>query len=273
MMGHGSKLQEKAMESDFLLRYQRQMILAEVGMTGQRALRAAKLLVVGAGGLGCPVLQHLAAAGIGCIGICDADLVELSNLHRQGLYNTSDIGNPKVIIAQRRLIEINPHVEIHSFQEMLLAENAHHILSQFDLVLDCTDNFTVRYLISDVCADLKMPWIYGSVSRWEGQVGAMNVALSDFETINSLQGDLVKNGNKFSKNYRDIFPNPPTKGEVLDCQDAGVMGSIAGVVGSLQATEALKFVLGSGKLLLNRILTYRALDATFYTMNLDSNSK
>ncbi len=243
------------MEADFLDRYQRQIQLSEIGLQGQQKLRSARILIVGLGGLGCPVSQYLAMAGVGCIGLVDGDTVSLGNLQRQTLYRNDDVGKSKVQIAFNQLQSINPSLELLVFDTPLTPENSLDIVVLFDLVIDCTDNFTARYLINDVCAQLNKSWVYGSVSRFEGQVAVFNV---------NIRGD----DKLFSLNYRDVFPEMPKEGEVLACDEAGVLGSVVGVVGALQATEALKYFTEAGNLLRNQLLTYNALKQTMFTVKL-----
>ncbi len=232
-----------------LERYTRQTMLPGMGIEGQQKLFQAKVLVVGAGGLGCPVLQYLAAAGVGTIGIADDDVVSLSNLHRQILYGTADIGRSKAIIAARQLALSNPDVNINQIDERITNLNAWQLFSDYDIIIDGSDNFSTRYLVNDACVLLGKPLVYGSVYRFEGQVGVFNV-----------------NG---SANYRDVFPQPPAEGEVPDCNDAGVLGVLPGVIGTLMATEAIKLITGIGSVLVNSLLTYHSLYNTFYTIEIE----
>ncbi|MFN0016142.1 MAG: molybdopterin-synthase adenylyltransferase MoeB [Saprospiraceae bacterium] len=228
-------------------RYQKQILLNEIGVVGQHRLSEARVLVIGAGGLGCPALQYLAAAGVGCLGIADFDTVEVSNLHRQILYQTDDIGVPKVTAAARQLQALNPDTRIDVFGEAVDTANALEILARFDLVLDGSDNFPTRYLVNDACVLLDKPLVYGSVFRFEGQVGVFNV---------------LDKGRK--TNYRDLFPEPPDPAEVADCNQAGVIGVVPGIIGIMQAAEVVKIVTGAGKPLYNRLLTYHALTNSMY---------
>ncbi len=230
-------------------RYQRQLLLKELGQAGQDKLQQAKVLVVGAGGLGCPALQYLAAAGIGNIGIVDADLIDLTNLHRQGLYNMQDIGQPKATTAARKLQALNPDIEITAYDLFLTNQNAFGIIDEYDLVIDGSDNFSTRYMVNDACVMLGKPLIYGSVLRFEGQVGVFNLTSKDL---------------KQATNYRDLFPTPPDKHSAMNCDEVGVLGVLPGIIGTFQATEAIKIVTGIGKPLSNTILTYNALHNTFY---------
>lgn len=249
-------------ETDFLDRYQRQLSLSEVGLAGQRALRAARVLIVGQGGLGCPAVQYLAAAGVGQLTLVDADRVSLSNLHRQTLYQTADVGAFKVHKAADWVKSQNPHIEVTAVAAMLTAENAPILLNNIDLVLDCTDNFSARYLINDACAAAGIPWVYGSIARFEGQIAVFNAVLS-------IEGAGQETR---SLNYRDIFPNPPAVGEIQNCAEAGVLGALAGIVGSMQALEALKWILKTPGLLTNELLTYNGLTHQVMKFQLQGNT-
>ena len=221
-----------------LNRYNRQMILPELGPAGQEKLKAAKVLVIGAGGLGCPVLQYLAAAGIGTIGIVDDDVVELSNLHRQILYNHTDIGQPKAKTAAAKLQLLNPHVGFRAYHERFRANNAVNICQDYDLVVDCSDNFTTRYLVNDTCVALGKTLIFGSILQFEGQVAIFN-----------HQG---------SANYRDLYAAPPT--ENINCVEGGVIGILPGLIGLYMANEALKLICGIGETLVGKLMTVNALN-------------
>ncbi|CAH0214456.1 putative adenylyltransferase/sulfurtransferase MoeZ [Pedobacter sp. Bi27] len=221
-----------------LNRYNRQMIVPELGPAGQEKLKAAKVLVIGAGGLGCPVLQYLAAAGIGTIGIVDDDVVELSNLHRQILYNHTDIGQPKAKIAAAKLQLLNPHVGFSTYHERFRANNAVNICKDYDLVVDCSDNFTTRYLVNDTCVALGKTLIFGSILQFEGQVAVFN-----------HQG---------SANYRDLYPAPPTENN--NCVEGGVIGILPGLIGLYMANEALKLICGIGETLSGKLMTVNALN-------------
>ncbi len=230
-------------------RYHRQVLLPEIGENGQQKLLSAKVLVIGAGGLGCPVLQYLVAAGVGTIGVIDDDVVSLSNLHRQVLFGTNDVGEPKVTTAFRSLHALNNQTQFRLYNYRLSAKNAWNVLSDYDLVVDGSDNFSTRYLVNDACVLLKKPLVYGSISRFEGQVAFFNV-----------------NG---SANYRHIFPVPPAEGEVADCSTAGVIGVLPGIIGSLMANEAIKWITQTGDLLTNQLLTYHSLSNTFYKLSIN----
>ena len=227
-----------------LERYDRQIKLQGFGIEAQEKLAAAKVLVIGAGGLGCPVLQYLAAAGIGTIGIVDDDQISLSNLHRQILYTSNDIGKLKTEAASERLSAMNPEIKINIISEPVTVKNAFDIISNYELVIDCTDNFPTRYLLDDICRLMKKPLIFGAIYQYEGQVAVFNV--TDKEGI--------------STNYRHLFPEPPKPGEVPDCSDAGVLGVLPGIIGTIQAAEAIKLVTGIGEPLINKIMTFNVLD-------------
>jgi sulfur-carrier protein adenylyltransferase/sulfurtransferase len=223
-----------------LNRYNRQMILPELGLKGQEKLKAAKVLVIGAGGLGCPVLQYLAAAGVGTIGIVDDDMVELSNLHRQILYNHTDIGLSKAKTAATKLKLLNPHVDFTAYQERFTTDNAIAICQDYELVIDCSDNFTTRYLVNDTCLNLNQPLIFGSILQFEGQVAVFN-----------HQG---------SPSYRDLYPAPPT--ESTNCVEGGVIGILPGIIGLYMANEAIKLICAIGKTLTGKLMTIDALNNT-----------
>ncbi len=236
-------------------RYQRQMILKNFGDTGQQKLLQAKVLVVGAGGLGCPSLQYLTAAGIGTIGIADDDVVSLSNLHRQILFTVNDIGLPKALIAAEKLRQLNPEINIIAYAERLTTQNAFSIIGLYDIIIDGTDNFATRYMINDACMLLDKTLVYGAVSQYEGQVAIFNCT----QPIN---------GEKESVNYRDLFPRPAKENEVLNCADAGVLGVLPGIIGTMQANETIKLITGIGKPLINLLLTYNALNNQMYEVEL-----
>lgn len=226
-----------------LERYARHLALPEVAVEGQRRLKAASVLLVGAGGLGSPAALYLAAAGVGRIGIVDFDVVDESNLQRQVLHDTSFVGRPKLESAQARLAALNPHVSVEPHATALTRDNALALLARYDVVLDGTDNFETRYLANDACYFLKKPNVYGSIFRFEGQV---SVFWPD-------RGPC----------YRCLFPAPPPPGLVPSCAEGGVLGILPGVIGSLQATEALKILLGIGEPLVSRLLLYDALAMRF----------
>lgn len=230
-------------------RYSRQVSLAEIGEAGQGRLLQAKVLVIGAGGLGCPILQYLAAAGVGHLGIADDDLVSLSNLHRQILYGFDDIGKPKATIAAQKLNKLNADVEFSLFQTRITNANAWEIINRFEIVVDGSDNFETRYLVNDACVLLNKPLVYGSIFRFEGQVSVFNV--------------------KGSANYRDLFAEPPAMGEVPDCSEAGVLGVLPAIIGSLMANQTIKLITGTGTLLTNSLLSYNSLNNSFYEIILE----
>jgi len=223
-------------------RYSRQIILQEVGLGGQRRLLESRVLVVGAGGLGSPAAFYLAAAGVGTIGIVDGDRVELNNLHRQILHTTADLGKPKTQSAGRTLQALNPDVRVIPFQTTLTSENALEIIRDFDLVVNGSDNFPTRYLVNDACVFLRKPLIDASILRWEGQATTF------------LPGHGC---------YRCLFPTPPPPGVVPSCAEGGILGALAGFMGALQATEAVKVLLGHGRTLVNRLLLFDALENEF----------
>ncbi|MFN0213044.1 MAG: ThiF family adenylyltransferase [Saprospiraceae bacterium] len=232
-------------------RYQKQMLLKELGEEGQRLLSEASVLVIGAGGLGCPALQYLAAAGIGRIGIVDFDLVEISNLHRQILYTAEDLGMLKSEVAAKRVKALNPEARVEIFHEKIDAQNALSIISNFDLVVDGSDNFPTRYLVNDACVLLDKPLVYGAVFRFEGQLSVFNVSANGIKT-----------------NYRDLFPDPPKPSEVADCNDAGVLGVLPGIIGTMQANEAIKIITGAGKPLSNRLFCFNSLDNSVFELDI-----
>jgi adenylyltransferase/sulfurtransferase len=229
-------------------RFQRQVILKGIGEEGQLKLQDAKVLIVGAGGLGCPALQYLAAAGVGEIGIVDGDKVTASNLHRQVLYVMTDVDGMKVDVAAERIRALNPEARVNTHPLRLDQRNCLGIIRAYDIVLDCTDNFATRYMLNDACVLAGKPLVHGSVSRFEGQVGLFNVRMPD---------------GRVSGHYRDLFPTPPMAGEVPDCAVSGVLGVLPGIIGTMQATEAIKWITGMGDLLVDRLLTYDALHNRF----------
>src|SRR5690554_217979 len=229
-------------------RYARHLILPHVGAEGQRLLKQARVLVAGAGGLGSASALYLAAAGVGTLGLVDHDVVDASNLQRQVIHGESTLGMPKVESAARRLRDLNPHVRIELHHTRLTRHNALNIIRDYDLVVDGTDNFPARYLLNDACVLLGKPLVYGSVFRFEGQVSVFGLA----------DGPC----------YRCLLPEPPPPNSVPSCAEAGVLGVLPGTIGTLQATEALKLILGAGDVLSGRLLLYDALDMTFNTITL-----
>lgn len=224
-------------------RYHRQMILPQVGPEGQERLKRASVVVVGAGGLGVPVLQYLVAAGVGRVGVVEMDRVEVSNLHRQVLYTTEDVGEPKALVAQKRLQALNPLVRVEAYPVRLTSENALEILRPYDLVVDASDNFPTRYLVNDAAVLLGKPLVFGAIYQFDGQV-----AVFHHPTLHGEMGPC----------YRCLFPKPPPPGAVPSCAEAGVFGVLPAVVGSLMAAEALKVLLGIGKPLAGHLLLYDA---------------
>jgi len=233
-------------------RYHRQIILPEFGEEGQQKLILAKVLVIGAGGLGCPALQYLTAAGIGTIGIVDDDTVALNNLHRQVLYSVNDIGSSKAERAAKILEGLNPEIKIIAYSERLNNQNALMLFDEYDIVIDGTDNFSTRYMINDACVLLNKPLVYGAISQFEGQVS------------------VFRNKNEEDVNYRDIFPDPPKDGEVLNCAEAGVLGVLPGIIGTMMANETIKLITGIGEPLIDQLFTYNALNNQVYQLNLSS---
>lgn len=227
-----------------LERYSRHLILPEFNIEGQRRLKKAKVLVVGCGGLGAPLLQYLAAAGVGKIGLVDFDVVDASNLQRQVLFGMRDVGRPKVEAAKERLLDLNPHIEIESHNTLLNSENAMEIIGGYDVVADGTDNFQTRYLVNDACVLSGKPNVYASIFRFDGQV-------SVFNWTNPETGRL-------GPNYRDLYPSPPPPGQVPSCAEGGVLGVLPGIIGSLQANEVIKVITGIGEPLSGRLFLFDA---------------
>jgi molybdopterin/thiamine biosynthesis adenylyltransferase len=234
-------------------RYSRQIILEEVGGAGQKKLLSSKVLIAGAGGLGAPAALYLAAAGIGTLGIIDYDRVDLTNLQRQIIHHTNDIGSEKVNSAKAKIQAINPDVTVQTYQTKVTAENISEIIRKYDFVIDGTDNFPAKFLVNDACYFEKVPFSHAGVLQFDGQL------------ITVLPGETTC--------YRCIFHSPPPAGVVPSCSEAGVLGVLAGVIGLLQATEAIKFLLGIGDLLTNTLLVYNALEMKFYKVKLKRNPK
>lgn len=232
-------------------RYSRHLILPEVAIDGQRRLKAARALMVGAGGLGSPLGLYLAAAGVGTLGIVDFDVVDVTNLQRQLLHGTRDVGRPKLDSARDRINDINPHVHVETYPVRLTSENALEIVRDYDIVIDGTDNFPTRYLVNDACVLLDKPNVYGSIFRFEGQA-------SVFAT-------------RDGPCYRCLFREPPPPGLVPSCAEGGVLGVLPGLVGTIQATEAIKLLLGTGEPLIGRLLLVDALTMRFRTVNVRKN--
>lgn len=223
-----------------LKRYNRHLILPEIGIKGQEKLKNAKVLVVGAGGLGCPVLQYLAAAGIGHIGIVDHDIVELSNLQRQVLFSSEDIGEPKVIVAKSYIERLNTEIQVNAFNTKLTSQNALDIIESFDIIVDCSDNFPTRYLINDACVILSKTLVYGAIYKFEGQVSVFNAPLEG----------------RRSGHYRDLYPTPPTQEIAPNCNEAGVLGVLPGIIGTLQANEVIKAICDLGEVLIEKLFLF-----------------
>jgi adenylyltransferase/sulfurtransferase len=242
-------------------RYQRQVILPELGVEGQQKLLDAKVLVIGAGGLGCPVLQYLTAAGVGTIGIVDDDVVALNNLHRQVLYSVNDIGLSKAERAADILQQLNPEIKIIPYNERLTTQNALMILGDFDFIVDGSDNFPTRYLVNDACVLLNKLLVYGAISQFEGQVAVFGPIPIAIRAIKE---------NHETVNYRDLFPHPPKEGEVLNCAEAGVLGVLPGIIGAMMANETIKLITGIGEPLINQLLTYNALNNQVYQLGLSA---
>ncbi len=231
-----------------LLRYSRHLILPEVGLTGQRRLKAASVLLVGAGGLGSPLALYLAAAGVGRIGIVDFDVVDETNLHRQVLHGTSWIGKPKLESARARLAEINPEVTVDTHETRLTSENAFALMRPYDVIADGTDNFPTRYLVNDACVLLGKPNVYGSIFRFEGQASVFDASRGPC--------------------YRCLYPEPPPPGLVPSCAEGGVLGVLPGIVGTIQAIETIKMILGVGESLVGRLVVFDALEMRFRELKL-----
>jgi adenylyltransferase/sulfurtransferase len=234
-------------------RYKRHLILPEVGVEGQKKLLAARVLCIGAGGLGCPISLYLAAAGVGTIGLADVDVVSPSNLQRQILFGTKDIGEPKVEAAARRLKDLNPDIKLIEHRTIVNSSNVMDLIKDYDVIIDGTDNFPTRYCVNDACVLQKKPNVYGSIFRFEGMVTVFAPHLKNPDT--GEQGPC----------YRCMYPEPPDPGSVPSCAEGGVLGVICGSVGSLQANETIKLILGLGRPAIGRLLTYSSLDIEFRT--------
>ncbi|ACB52015.1 molybdopterin biosynthesis MoeB protein [Crocosphaera subtropica ATCC 51142] len=232
-------------------RYSRHIILPEVGLDGQKRLKSASVLCIGTGGLGSPLLLYLAAAGIGRIGIVDFDIVDSSNLQRQIIHGTSWVGKPKIQSAKDRILEINPACQVDLYETRLSSENALKLMEPYDVIVDGTDNFPTRYLTNDACVLLNKPNVYGSIFRFEGQA-----------TVFNYEG---------GPNYRDLYPEPPPPGMVPSCAEGGVLGVLPGIIGTIQATETIKIILGAKNTLSGRLLLYNAWDMSFRELKLRPN--
>jgi molybdopterin/thiamine biosynthesis adenylyltransferase/rhodanese-related sulfurtransferase len=238
---------DTTLTKDEIARYSRQIRLSEIGKEGQLKIKSSSVLVIGAGALGCPVLQYLTAAGVGTIGIVDNDIIDESNLQRQILYDISDISKPKPIAAREKLERLNPNVTFRTHFIRLNKETVLNIIKDYEIIVDCTDNFASRYLINDACVILDKPWVYGAIFKFTGQVMVLN----------------YRNG----PTLRCIFPDPPHPLEVPSCAEAGVIGSIAGIIGSIQATEVIKMIIDSGEVLSGKMFI---LDSLNYSSQLIS---
>ena len=234
-----------------ILRYSRHLLIPEVGLEGQKKLKAASVLIIGTGGLGSPVALYLAAAGVGRIGLVDYDVVDSSNLQRQVIHGTSGLGILKVESARRRMLDLNPDIHVEIYNEPFTSVNAMRIAANYDILIDGTDNFPTRYLVNDVCVLTGKPNVYGSIFRFDGQVSVFD----------ARRGPC----------YRCLFPKPPPPGLVPSCAEGGVLGVLPGTIGTLQATEALKLILGIGEPLIGRLLLYNALDMSFEFVKLRKN--
>jgi len=238
---------------DEILRYSRHLLIPEVGLDGQKKLKASSALIIGTGGLGSPVSLYLAAAGVGRLGLVDFDVVDSTNLQRQVIHGTSTVGQLKVESAKARLQDINPEIQVDTYNEPFTSANAIRIASQYDIIIDGTDNFPTRYLSNDVSVFLGKPNVYGSIFRFDGQASVFDARTGPC--------------------YRCLFPEPPPPGLVPSCAEGGVLGVLPGTIGTIQATEALKILLGIGTSLVGKLLLYNALDMTFDFVNLRKNPK
>ncbi len=252
-MHYGPAMTPAPLSPEELERYARHIVLPEIGGAGQQRLKRARVLVIGAGGLGAPALQYLAAAGVGTLGIVDDDIVSLSNLQRQVIHATDTIGVPKTESARRAIAAINPHVTVARHDFRLTSGNAPALVRSYDIVVDGSDNFETRYAVADACAAEGRPLIHAAVGRFDGSV----TVLKPFE--NGKDG-------KPNPNYRDLFPEAPPAGLVPSCAEAGIVGALTGVIGTLQAMEAIKLITGIGEPLVGRLLLYDALAARFDTI-------
>lgn len=239
------------LSNDEVLRYSRHLIMPEVAMEGQLKLKQAKVLCIGAGGLGSPLALYLAAAGVGKLGIVDFDVVDFTNLQRQIIHDTNDVGRPKLTSARETIADINPNVEVVGFETRLTSENALDIFKDFDIVADGTDNFPTRYLVNDACVLLGKPNVYGSIFRFEGQASVFYA--------------------KEGPCYRCLYPEPPPPGLVPSCAEGGVLGVLPGIVGCIQAVETIKMILGRGRPLIGRLLLFDALNMKFRELKLRKN--
>ena len=247
----GGSEEPVALSREEIRRYSRHLIMPEVGMAGQKKLKAASVLLIGTGGLGSPLGLYLASAGVGRLGLVDFDLVDFTNLQRQVLYTTEDVGKPKLEAASARLQAINPFITIETHEARLSSENAMEILKNYDVVVDGTDNFPTRYLVNDACVLLKKPNVYGSIFRFEGQASVFDASRGPC--------------------YRCLYPEPPPPGLVPSCAEGGVLGILPGIVGTIQATETIKLIIGNGEPLIGRLLLFNALKMRFRELKLRKN--
>ena len=250
-----TKQMEAKLTKQELARYNRHIIMPEIGMEGQMEIKRSKVLVIGAGGLGCPVLQYLGAAGIGYIGIVDGDQVDISNLQRQILFAESDIGKSKAEVAKQKLKAQNSLVHVHAYTTQFTPANAEAIVANYDIVVDCTDNFPTRYLINDTCVRLNKPLVFASIYKFEGQLSVFN----------------YNNG----PTYRCLYPSPPEEGDSPNCSEIGVLGVLPGLLGTLQANEVLKIILKKGDVASGRLMVFNALslETTTFQFELDQRNK
>jgi adenylyltransferase/sulfurtransferase len=235
------------------MRYSRHLLMPEVGLAGQKKLKSASILLIGTGGLGSPAALYLAAAGVGRIGLVDYDVVDFSNLQRQVIHGTSSLGTLKVESARQRMLDVNPDIQVDVYNEPFTSENAMRIARDYDILIDGTDNFPTRYLVNDVSVLLGKPNVYGSIFRFDGQASVFD----------ARRGPC----------YRCLFPEPPPPGLVPSCAEGGVLGVLPGIIGTLQATEALKLILDIGEPLIGRLMLYNALDVSFEFVNLRKNPR
>jgi molybdopterin/thiamine biosynthesis adenylyltransferase/rhodanese-related sulfurtransferase len=242
---------ENGLTKEEFIRYSRHLLIPEVGLKGQEKLKSSAALIIGTGGLGSPVSLYLAAAGVGKIGIVDYDSVETSNLQRQVIHGSESIGKSKVFSAQKRMLELNPDIQVNAYEERFSSENALRIAKDYDILIDGSDNFPTRYLTNDLCVLLGIPNVYGSVYRFDGQVSVFYA--------------------KEGPCYRCLFPEPPPPELVPSCAEGGILGILPGTIGTIQATEAIKLLLGIGSNLIGRLLLYDALEMTFDTVKLKKN--
>ncbi len=269
---------------DDYARYSRHLILPEVGVEGQKRLKAASVLCIGTGGLGSPLLLYLAAAGVGRLGIVDFDVVDPSNLQRQVIHGTSWVGKPKIESAKNRIQEINPFCQVDLYETAVTSENALEILEPYDIIVDGTDNFPTRYLVNDACVLLGKPNVYGSIFRFEGQATVFNSQggwkrPDGWHDLSKAEKAELRHRNKDwfydetlpGPNYRDLYPDPPPPGMVPSCAEGGVLGILPGIIGVIQATETIKLILGKGQTLSGRLMLYNSLDMKFRELKLQPN--